>query len=252
MQESNNNGQDKNNSTLYIVIAVVAVLVIGGIVFATTMNNDDKKASDSSSSMMKKEESDKMMKTESDKMMMKKEESDKMMKKEESDKMAKSSSSTSKAPVNVGGVAMVADKNIIQNVVNAPNLTTLVTAVTAADLVTTLSGPGPFTVFGPTNTAFEKLPAGTVTTLLKPESKADLTGILTYHVVAGYYDSASLTDGLKLKTVQGSELTVKKTGGKVMIMGGTGENIATVETADVFQSNGVAHVIDSVLLPPAK
>ena len=138
---------------------------------------------------------------------------------------------------------MYANKNIVENVVNAPNLTTLVAAVKAAALVDTLKGTGPFTVFGPDNDAFAKLPAGTVETLVKPENKEKLTSILTYHVVAGSLAIADLKDGQMLKTVNGAELKVTKQNGKTMING------ATITTPDVFQSNGVAHVIDTVLIP---
>ena len=114
--------------------------------------------------------------------------------------------------VMVGGAAMFPSKNIIQNAVNSKDHTTLVAAVKAAGLVDTLEGKGPFTVFAPTNAAFGKLPAGTVDTLVKPENKATLTKILTYHVVPGRLEASDLTDGKKLKTVQGEELTVKKAG----------------------------------------
>src|ERR1700693_4967150 len=113
----------------------------------------------------------------------------------------------------VGGAAMYPDKNIVENAMNSADHTTLVAAVKAAGLVDTLEGPGPFTVFAPTNEAFTKLPAGTVDTLVKPENKATLTKILTYHVVAGKLEASNLTDGKKLKTVQGEELTVKRSGG---------------------------------------
>jgi transforming growth factor-beta-induced protein len=151
--------------------------------------------------------------------------------------------------VMVGGQAMLASRNIVDNVSNAGNLTTLVTAVKAADLVTTLQGPGPFTVFGPTNDAFKKLPAGTVETLLLPENKAKLQAVLKYHVVAGNLKVEDLKDGQILDTVNGQKLTVMKKDGKVMIKGGSDTNVATIETANVPQSNGVAHVIDTVLLP---
>ena len=145
--------------------------------------------------------------------------------------------------VMVGGANMVPSKNIVENAAGSADHTTLVTAVKAADLAGTLSGTGPFTVFAPTNAAFDKLPAGTVATLVKPESKAKLTGILTYHVVAGAFKAADLKDGQKIKTVQGEELTVSIKDGKVMING------ATVTTPDVISSNGVTHVIDRVLMP---
>ena len=159
------------------------------------------------------------------------------------------------AQVMVGGAPMLASKDIIDNAVNSKDHTTLVAAVKAAGLVETLKGPGPFTVFAPTNAAFAALPAGTVDTLLKPESKPTLTKVLTYHVVAGKYDAAALSkmiaDGkgmASLKTVAGGTLTAKASGNTVMVMdekGGT----ATVTIADVYQSNGVIHVVDKVLLP---
>ena len=146
--------------------------------------------------------------------------------------------------VMVGGALMVANKDIVDNAVNANNVTTVVAAVKAAGLVDTLKSPGPFTVFAPTNAAFDKLPAGTVATLLLPENKAKLAGILTYHVVAGRYTAHDLTDGLMLKTVEGKMLTFTRVNGQLMINGQ-----AMVETADVISSNGVTHVINSVLLP---
>ncbi|MBB1602302.1 fasciclin domain-containing protein [Variovorax sp. UMC13] len=159
------------------------------------------------------------------------------------------------AQVTVGGAPMYATKDIIDNAVNSKDHTTLVAAVKAAGLVETLKGPGPFTVFAPTNTAFAALPAGTVDTLLKPENKGTLTTILTYHVVAGKVDAKSLMkmidDGkgmASLKTVAGGTLVAKSTGGMVTVTdekGGT----ANVTIADVYQSNGVIHVVDKVLLP---
>lgn len=155
----------------------------------------------------------------------------------------------------VGGAPMYPNKTVVQNASAAPNLTTLVAAVKAAGLVDTLSGPGPFTVFAPDNDAFNKLPAGTVDTLVKPENKADLTKILTYHVVAGKMDSKAIAKAIKkghgtatLTTVQGGKLTAKMDGSKLVLTdekGGT----STVTTADVYQSNGVAHVVDTVLMP---
>ena len=159
------------------------------------------------------------------------------------------------AQVMVGGAPMLASKDIIDNAVNSKDHTTLVAAVKAAGLVDTLKSAGPFTVFAPTNAAFADLPAGTVDTLLKPENKGMLTGILTYHVVPGRVDAAALTkmimDGngsTTFKTVAGGMLTAKSAGGKVMITdekGGT----STVTIADVYQSNGVIHVVDKVMLP---
>lgn len=155
----------------------------------------------------------------------------------------------------VGGAAMYPSKNIIQNAVNSKDHTTLVAAVKAAGLVDTLSGKGPFTVFAPTNDAFAKLPAGTVETLVKPENKDKLTKILTCHVVAANAMASAIgkmikDDGgaHKVKTVGGCTLTVKMMGDKIQIVDEKGQT-ATVTIADVKQSNGVIHVIDTVLLP---
>ena len=146
--------------------------------------------------------------------------------------------------VMVGGAMMVPSKNIVENAVNANNVKTVVAAVVAAGLAETLSGKGPFTVFAPTDSAFAKLPAGTVETLVKPENKAKLTSILTYHVVAGAWKSTDLKEGEQMvKTLQGQELKITKKDGKVWV------NNAMVETADVISSNGVTHVIDTVLMP---
>jgi uncharacterized surface protein with fasciclin (FAS1) repeats len=150
--------------------------------------------------------------------------------------------------VMVGGSAMYPSKNIIQNAVNSKDHTTLVAAVKAAGLVDTLEGKGPFTVFAPTNAAFGKLPAGTVDTLVKPENKATLTKILTYHVVPGKLEESDLTDGKKLKTVEGEDLTVKRSDGKVMIIDAKGDS-STITIPNVNQSNGVIQVVDTVLMP---
>jgi uncharacterized surface protein with fasciclin (FAS1) repeats len=155
----------------------------------------------------------------------------------------------------VGGAPMYPSKNIIQNAVNSKDHTTLVAAVKAAGLVETLEGPGPFTVFAPTNAAFAKLPAGTVDTLLKPENKAKLTSILTYHVVAGRMTEADLMAKIKamggkaeLKTVEGGSLWVGSEMGKLWIWDENGGK-AQVTIADVMQSNGVIDVVDTVLMP---
>ncbi|WP_294329468.1 fasciclin domain-containing protein [uncultured Sphingomonas sp.] len=156
----------------------------------------------------------------------------------------------------VGGAAMYPTKNIVENAVNSKDHTTLVAAVKAAGLVDTLSGPGPFTVFAPTNAAFKKLPAGTVDTLLKPENKATLTKVLTYHVVAGKMSAAQIAANAKahggkatLTTVQGEPITIMKgPSGGWMIQDAKGGK-AKITIADVNQSNGVIHVIDSVLMP---
>jgi len=153
--------------------------------------------------------------------------------------------------VMVDGVAMTADKDIVDNAAAAKSVSTLVAAVKAAGLVETLKGAGPFTVFAPTNAAFDKLPKGALEGLLKPESKAKLAGVLTYHVVAGRLVAADLKDGQELTTVNGAKLKVTVKDGKVMI--GNGKDApATVQIADVISSNGVTHVIDGVILPTAK
>jgi uncharacterized surface protein with fasciclin (FAS1) repeats len=167
-----------------------------------------------------------------------------------------SAAEMSEKSVNVGGAPMYPSKNIIQNAVNSKDHTTLVAAVKAAGLVETLEGPGPFTVFAPTNEAFAKLPAGTVDNLLKPENKATLVKDLTYHVVAGRMTALNLMKAVKegegaakLKTVAGEDIWVKQAGpGKLTITDSKGD-VAMVTIADVLQSNGVIHVIDTVLLP---
>jgi uncharacterized surface protein with fasciclin (FAS1) repeats len=155
----------------------------------------------------------------------------------------------------VGGAAMYANKTIVANAVNSPIHKTLVAAVKAAGLVDTLNGPGPFTVFAPTDDAFAKLPAGTVDTLVKPENKDTLVKILTYHVVAGKITSKQLAKMIKkgggkatLKTVQGEDLTASMSGANIILTDAKG-GTSTITTADVFQSNGVIHVIDTVLMP---
>jgi uncharacterized surface protein with fasciclin (FAS1) repeats len=155
----------------------------------------------------------------------------------------------------VGGSPMYANKNIVENAMNSQDHTTLVAAVKAAGLVDTLEGAGPFTVFAPTNEAFAKLPAGTVDTLLKPENKGTLTKVLTYHVVPGKVSSKELMKLIKaghgkaeLKTVEGGTITAMSKDGKIMLTDEKG-GMATVTIADVYQSNGVIHVIDTVLMP---
>ena len=157
--------------------------------------------------------------------------------------------------VQVGGAPMYPSKNIIENAVNSKDHTTLVAAVKAAGLVETLQGPGPFTVFAPTNEAFDKLPKGTVETLLKPENKDMLTKILTYHVVAGRLDAAAIAAQIKagngkaeLKTVSGGTLTAMMKGNKLVLADENG-GMATVTIKNVYQSNGVIHVIDHVVTP---
>jgi len=157
--------------------------------------------------------------------------------------------------VMVGGAAMYPTKNIVENAVNSKDHTTLVAAVKAAGLVETLSGPGPFTVFAPTNAAFDMLPKGTVDKLVQPEMKDQLTGILTYHVVSGKMDAKALMDMVKkgngqasLTTVQGETLTVWQQGNALYVKDAKGGS-AKITIKDVYQSNGVIHVIDHVLMP---
>jgi len=198
-----------NNMNKTWIIVILAIVVIGGIVIASSTSDNMKDAD-----MM---DDNKMM-------------NEDMMNTEEG--------------VMVGGAMMVESKDIVDNAVNASNVTTLVAAVQAAGLVETLKGPGPFTVFAPTNAAFDKLPAGTVDTLVMPENKEKLASILTYHVVAGAFTSADLKDGQMLTSVQGQDLKITKKNGKIMVNGS-----AMVETADVISSNGVTFVIDEVLMP---
>ena len=220
---------ENNNSTTIIAVVALLVVVVGVFAFSSMNNNNNKnemKENKMMSSMSSMPTMDKAM-----------------------DKMTKSDSMMMpKDQVMVGGAAMYANKNIVENVVNASNLTTLVTAVKAADLVETLKGVGPFTVFGPDNNAFAKVDKATLESLLKPENKAKLQAVLTYHVVSGNLVASSLKDGQILKTVQGGSLVVIKAGDKTMLKDENG-SMSTITQADVFQSNGVAHIIDTVVLP---
>lgn len=157
---------------------------------------------------------------------------------------AESMDNTNSEGVMVGGAMMVPSKDIVDNAVNSKDHTTLVAAVKAAGLVETLKGPGPFTVFAPTDAAFAKLPAGTVETLLKPENKDQLTGILTYHVVPGKITSSQLTNGKVLTTVNGETITITEKNGEWYI-----NDTAKITIKDIIDSNGVTYVIDSVLMP---
>ena len=168
---------------------------------------------------------------------------------------ASASTSTEMENPMVGGAAMYANKNIVENAVNSSDHTTLVAAVKAAGLVDTLMTPGPFTVFAPTNAAFDKLPAGTVNTLLKTENKPMLTSVLTYHVVAGRMTSTDIAAAIragngtaKFATVQGGMLSARMMGDKLVLTDAKGGK-STVTIANVMQSNGVIHVVDTVLLP---
>ena len=169
--------------------------------------------------------------------------------------MGSFSSVQAQKTVEVGGAPMYPNKNIVENAVNSKDHTTLVAAVQAAGLVETLQSAGPFTVFAPTNAAFNKLPAGTVEALVKPENKAKLTGILTYHVVAGKLDSKAIMAAIKkgngkaeLTTVAGGKLWAMMEGGSLVLMDENG-NKSKVTIKDVYQSNGVIHVVDTVVLP---
>lgn len=212
---------------MVVVGVVVAVVLIGGVAWWKSMegpSKSDEKMTSKETSIPKTSESMKK-----DDVAVKKDDSA-MVKKDEG--------------VMVGGALMVAQKDIVDNAVNSKDHTTLVAAVKAAGLVETLKGKGPFTVFAPTNMAFAKLPAGTVETLVKPENKAKLTKILTYHVVAGAYRSSDLKDGMTLKTVEGENLTFTMKDGKWWING-----ISMITIADVIDSNGVTYVVDTVLMP---
>lgn len=158
--------------------------------------------------------------------------------------------------VMVGGQSMFPSKDIVDNAVNSADHTTLVAAVKAAGLVDTLKGKGPFTVFAPTNAAFDKLPAGTIDTLLKPENKDSLTNVLTYHVVPGRHDFSSLQNEIKkgegkaqLSTASGNKLMFSMNGAKNIQVWDESGNAASIATYDVYQSNGVIHVVDTVLMP---
>jgi len=171
------------------------------------------------------------------------------------DKMKKEKMMMNEKTVMVGGAAMYPSKNIIENAINSKDHTTLVAAVKAAGLVETLQSEGPFTVFAPTNSAFDKLPKGTVATLLKPENKKQLQTVLTYHVVAGKYNAADIVKAIKdgngtatFPTVSGGELTAMLNGSSVVLKDENG-GTSTVTIADVNQSNGVIHVVDTVVLP---
>ena len=163
--------------------------------------------------------------------------------------------SASETTTMVGGAPMYPSKNIVQNAVNSKDHTTLVAAVKAAGLVQTLEGPGPFTVFAPTNDAFAKLPDGTVATLLKPENKQTLTNVLTYHVVPGRLTTKDLRQRIvagggkaELKTVQGGTLTIEEKNGKLWLIDSKGDT-AEITISNVMQSNGVIQVINTVMLP---
>lgn len=209
----------KGNSTI-LIVGIIALVVVLGLAWYNMNSNKD-----TSEAMMESESMDSTQVETGDAM-----EAGDAMKEEEG--------------VMVGGAMMVPSKDIVDNAVGSKDHTTLVTAVKAAGLVETLKGTGPFTVFAPTNAAFAKLPAGTVESLVKPENKAKLTNILTYHVVAGKYTSKDIKEGMTLKTVQGESLTFTMKDGKWWING-----TAMITIPDVISSNGATHVIDGVLMP---
>ena len=202
-----------NKAVVAIVGLVLGLAVGGGVGYATASGMNDSNSNTSQSSMSKTGESD---------------------------------------GVTVGGAKMVKDKDIVDNAMNAKNVSTLVSLVGKADLVETLKGEGPFTVFGPNNDAFGKLPAETVQSLQQPENKAALANILTYHVIPGTYTSADLRvmaqKGESLKSVQGENVKPVLEDGKLMLEDAKGNKVM-IETSDVISSNGVTHVIDSVLMP---
>lgn len=204
-------GGETNMKSSTIIIAIIAVVVLGGIFYGVKMMNMNA-AKDTA--MNNTTSSEKTMNNDTTKGVM------------------------------VGGAMMTPDKDIVDNAVESKDHTTLVAAVKAAGLVDTLKGKGPFTVFAPTNEAFNKLPAGTVDTLVKPENKEKLTSILTYHVVAGAYRASDIKEGMTLTTVNGQKLTFTMKDGKWWINGSS-----MIEIADVISSNGVTHVIDTVLMP---
>ncbi len=203
------------NKGMIIVIVAVVVIVIGGLVFM--QSNKSMTPSTNQTPQANQQQTTDVMKPKENGVM-------------------------------VGGALMTPDKDIVDNAVNSTDHTTLVAAVKAAGLVETLKGKGPFTVFAPTNEAFAKLPAGTVETLIKPENKAMLTSILTYHVVAGTYRAADITEGMTLKTVEGEMLTFMQKDGKWWIKDAKG-GMSMITIADIISSNGVTHVVDTVLMP---
>lgn len=196
------------NKNIMAVIAIVGVLIVGGLLYML-MNNDDNSDTTNTTTMSSTEQK---------------------------------SGATMSEPTTANA------KDIVALASGTDSLSTLVTAVQAADLVTTLQSEGPFTVFAPTNDAFEALPAGTLDTLLKPENKQQLSSILTYHVVSGKAMYSDLSDGMQLTTVSGGKLNVEITDGKVYIVDAKGMK-AMVVSADIAASNGVVHVIDNVLMP---
>lgn len=209
---------DKSSKSTGIVVAILALLIGGGAGYALGMNNDDNSSVNSSTSQK----------------------SDSAMSKDAGD------------GVTVGGAKMVANLDIVDNAANASNVTTVVSLVKAAGLVETLKGTGPFTVFGPNNDAFAKLPPETVAAVQKPENVELLKTILTYHVVSGTYTSADLramaAKGETLTSVQGGVLTPIVENNKVKIKDAKG-SIVSIETADIVSSNGITHVIDTVMMP---
>lgn len=219
MQKIKTNEQGMGTAAIVGIVAVIAIVLV--LVFSGMNDDDADMMMNDDAAMMQEDANMDDMSMDMD---------DEMMAEDEG--------------VMVGGAMMVPSMDIVENAMNADNVTTVVAAVSAAGLVDTLQSEGPFTVFAPNNEAFEALPAGTVDTLLMEENQDDLVNILTYHVVAGAYTSADLEDGQMLTTVQGEQIEIGKTGNQITVNG-----TAMVETADVISSNGVTFVIDGVLLP---
>jgi uncharacterized surface protein with fasciclin (FAS1) repeats len=208
---------EKKSSNLGIIVAaILAVLVIGGIAFFAMGRSSSSSSNNSSSSS--------------------------------SVSSTKASAMMNYSEQTIGGIKIDKNKDLIENAVMIPDLSTLVSAVSAGQITDVLKGAGPFTVFAPENTAFNKLPEGTLTNLLKPESKTQLNNILTYHVVPGVWMSSNLVNDQELTTVQGQKLKVKKADSNVMVMDDMGGTV-TVKNADIMAKNGIAHVIDGVLMP---
>ena len=238
-----------NMNTKTILTALALTVACSAAAFAQDMKtkSDDEKTKTKADGMMTKT---KMAKNGKMKVKGKTDAGDKMKAKTMPLKgdMSMSGGAMSSGGVMVGGAMMTPDKDIVDNAAGSADHTTLVAAVKAAGLVETLKSAGPFTVFAPTNAAFDKLPAGTVNSLVTPEMKPTLTKILTYHVVPGRLTAADLKNGQVLTTVEGEQLTVMKSGNSVMLKDAKG-GTATVTIPNVMSSNGVTHVIDTVLMP---
>ena len=223
--ENENMNTNPNNNTMIAVAVVLVLAIAGGYMWMNRADDKVMMTDTNEQQMVDENENDNDASMDDESMM--------------DDEMTTDSMESG---VMVGGAMMVPSMDIVENAVNSKDHTTLVAAVKAAGLVETLQGEGPFTVFAPTNAAFNKLPAGTVEALVKPESKSMLTSVLTYHVVPGAYRSTDLKEGMTLKTVNGQSLTFSEKDGAWWING-----TSKIEIADVISSNGVTYVIDTVL-----